>query len=268
MVASAGAGGLRGHFDRASQFDDLQHRFERAHVGVVDAQRVDAGLARSRTRRCPARFHEAFVLEPRDGLADHGTAHAELLGQHGLGGQLGAAANMPSSIFRAVVRQRCRSARGRNLWNIVITSSGSQVIIQISRKDGRVIPMALRHLIGNRTTQRGALMLPRNTRLISGSSNRSSPCPYPCQPPPPYLVCLWEEARERAGHRYAVFVEEQGVPVELEWDEMDAPSWHALAFAVDGVPVATGRPLPDGTLAAWRWRPRVAPAWARRCSTR
>ncbi|WP_186426512.1 GNAT family N-acetyltransferase [Cupriavidus metallidurans] len=63
----------------------------------------------------------------------------------------------------------------------------------------------------------------------------------------PVLVCLWEEARERArAIRYAVFVEEQGVPVELEWDEMDAPSWHALAFAVDGVPVATGRLLPDG----------------------
>ncbi len=61
------------------------------------------------------------------------------------------------------------------------------------------------------------------------------------------LVCNWEAARERArAIRYSVFVEEQGVPVELEWDDLDAPSWHALAFADDGTPVATGRLLPDG----------------------
>lgn len=61
------------------------------------------------------------------------------------------------------------------------------------------------------------------------------------------IVCSWEEARERArAIRYSVFVEEQGVPVALEWDDMDAPSWHALAFAADGTPVATGRLLPDG----------------------
>lgn len=61
------------------------------------------------------------------------------------------------------------------------------------------------------------------------------------------LVCNWDEARERArAIRYTVFVEEQGVPVELEWDDMDAPSWHALALAQDGTPLATGRLLPDG----------------------
>lgn len=60
-------------------------------------------------------------------------------------------------------------------------------------------------------------------------------------------VCTWEEARERSGAiRYSVFVEEQGVPAELEWDEMDVSSWHALAFAEDGTAVATGRLLPDG----------------------
>ena len=36
------------------------------------------------------------------------------------------------------------------------------------------------------------------------------------------------------------------MPVELEWDDMDAPSWHALALAQDGTPLATGRLLPDG----------------------
>jgi predicted GNAT family N-acyltransferase len=60
-------------------------------------------------------------------------------------------------------------------------------------------------------------------------------------------VYTWEEVRERSGAiRYSVFVEEQGVPSELEWDEMDESSWHALAFAEDGTAVATGRLLPDG----------------------
>ncbi len=57
----------------------------------------------------------------------------------------------------------------------------------------------------------------------------------------------WSEARETArAIRYAVFVEEQGVPVEMEWDEWDEPSWHALALAEDGTALATGRLLPDG----------------------
>ena len=61
------------------------------------------------------------------------------------------------------------------------------------------------------------------------------------------LVSSWEEIREHARTiRYSVFVQEQGVPAELEWDDMDAASWHALAFAEDGTPVATGRLLPDG----------------------
>nr|WP_116336920.1 GNAT family N-acetyltransferase [Cupriavidus taiwanensis] len=61
------------------------------------------------------------------------------------------------------------------------------------------------------------------------------------------LICPWSEARDRArAIRYTVFVEEQGVPVELEWDALDEPSWHALALADDGTPLATGRLLPDG----------------------
>jgi predicted GNAT family N-acyltransferase len=46
--------------------------------------------------------------------------------------------------------------------------------------------------------------------------------------------------------RYAVFVVEQGVPVELEWDDMDAVSWHAVAYDAEGNPIGTGRLLPDG----------------------
>ena len=45
--------------------------------------------------------------------------------------------------------------------------------------------------------------------------------------------------------RQAVFVVEQKVPPELEWDGNDAQCMHVLA-EVDGVPVGTGRLLPDG----------------------
>ena len=70
----------------------------------------------------------------------------------------------------------------------------------------------------------------------------------------------WDEARGHAAPiRFAVFVEEQGVPLEIELDEMDQKSFHALAFH-EGKPVGTGRLLPDGhigrmaVLKAWRGR--------------
>jgi predicted GNAT family N-acyltransferase len=72
-------------------------------------------------------------------------------------------------------------------------------------------------------------------------------------------LLTWEQARAQAsGIRFEVFVREQGVPREIELDEHDAVSLHALAFAADGSPVATGRLLPDGhigrmaVLASWR----------------
>ena len=56
----------------------------------------------------------------------------------------------------------------------------------------------------------------------------------------------WDEARAQAEPiRMVVFVEEQGVPAELEMDERDAGCVHAVAFA-DGRAVGTGRLLPDG----------------------
>lgn len=68
----------------------------------------------------------------------------------------------------------------------------------------------------------------------------------------------WAElAAEAAPIRFEVFVEEQRVPAEMELDEFDALSCHALALA-DGRPVGTGRLLPDGhigrmaVLEGWR----------------
>jgi len=56
----------------------------------------------------------------------------------------------------------------------------------------------------------------------------------------------WEEARVHASPvRFTVFVEEQGVPRDIELDEYDPVSVHAVVFE-DEIPIATGRLLPDG----------------------
>ena len=59
----------------------------------------------------------------------------------------------------------------------------------------------------------------------------------------------WGSLREDAQKvRVEVFVIEQNVPVELEWDEGDEVSTHAVAYDEQGQPVATGRLLPDGPI--------------------
>ena len=58
--------------------------------------------------------------------------------------------------------------------------------------------------------------------------------------------------------RETVFVEEQQVPLELEWDEPDPRCVHVLARALDGTPIGTGRLTPEhkiGRMAVLReWR--------------
>lgn len=43
-----------------------------------------------------------------------------------------------------------------------------------------------------------------------------------------------------------VFINEQNIPVELEWDEMDSVSLHAVVRDEAGHAIGTGRLLPDG----------------------
>lgn len=50
---------------------------------------------------------------------------------------------------------------------------------------------------------------------------------------------------DAGGVRTEVFVREQGIPAEPEWDEDDARSLHCVAYQ-DDRPIATGRLLPDG----------------------
>ena len=70
----------------------------------------------------------------------------------------------------------------------------------------------------------------------------------------------WNELSAQASPiRFTVCVDEQKVPVELELDEFDPLSCHALALAGDEA-IGTGRLLPDGhigrmaVLAGWRGR--------------
>lgn len=48
--------------------------------------------------------------------------------------------------------------------------------------------------------------------------------------------------------RAAVFVIEQKVPEDEEWDGMDAACLHALALDAGGTPIGTGRLAPDGKI--------------------
>jgi predicted GNAT family N-acyltransferase len=54
-----------------------------------------------------------------------------------------------------------------------------------------------------------------------------------------------DEAKLRAV-RIEVFVIEQNIPEELEWDSHDVVSVHALAEDAAGTPIGCGRLLPDG----------------------
>jgi predicted GNAT family N-acyltransferase len=66
----------------------------------------------------------------------------------------------------------------------------------------------------------------------------------------------WQILRDAARSvRYTVFVEEQNIPVELEWDDLDEIAFHVVIFDGDLQAVATGRLLPDahiGRLAVLR----------------
>jgi predicted GNAT family N-acyltransferase len=57
----------------------------------------------------------------------------------------------------------------------------------------------------------------------------------------------WDRLRDDAYTvRHEVFVAEQAVPVEVELDDDDAISVHAVAYGADGAILGTGRLLPDG----------------------
>jgi len=79
--------------------------------------------------------------------------------------------------------------------------------------------------------------------------------------PPTHQLSLrradWQQDQETLRRlREAVFVNEQGVPVEIEWDGKDALAEHAIA-EVEGQPVACGRLMPDGKIGRMAVLPEV-----------
>jgi predicted GNAT family N-acyltransferase len=72
------------------------------------------------------------------------------------------------------------------------------------------------------------------------------------------LLTDWthEQARLSAIRRM-VFIDEQGVPEEMEWDADDAAALHLLAVDASGQAIGCARLLPDGHLG----RMAVLPAW-------
>jgi predicted GNAT family N-acyltransferase len=60
-------------------------------------------------------------------------------------------------------------------------------------------------------------------------------------------VAPWNEIGEGVRVvREAVFIVEQKIPAEMEWDDIDAECVQALATDETGSPVGTGRLLPSG----------------------
>ncbi|MDH3342963.1 MAG: GNAT family N-acetyltransferase [Gammaproteobacteria bacterium] len=63
-----------------------------------------------------------------------------------------------------------------------------------------------------------------------------------------FITTRWEQSQRALKEiRTTVFIEEQQVPVEQEWDEFDKQSIHFLAIH-ENRPVATARLKPDGQI--------------------
>ncbi|MDF3297085.1 GNAT family N-acetyltransferase [Streptomyces tropicalis] len=73
------------------------------------------------------------------------------------------------------------------------------------------------------------------------------------RPEPAYTVRVAEDPADREACfavRKQVFVAEQGVPEEIEYDAHDAGAVHVLAVRADGLPLGTGRLLHGEAAAA------------------
>ena len=79
----------------------------------------------------------------------------------------------------------------------------------------------------------------------------------------PFIVRAvnWTASRDKLrAVRRAVFIEEQHVPEELEWDDGDERAYHVLATSTEGDAIGTGRLKLDGQIG----RMAVARDWRRR----
>lgn len=73
------------------------------------------------------------------------------------------------------------------------------------------------------------------------------------------LVCWHDGEPLLRAIREAVFIREQGVPAELEWDEFDETCRHALALSLSGEAIGCGRIYTNGHIG----RIAIMPQWRR-----
>lgn len=118
-----------------------------------------------------------------------------------------------------------------------IGTSSIQFTGDIFRGDERLITSELLYVFADPTTQKSkpvpAVLRDMFTDFEAG------------QPMVKVQLGPWQTLGVSAQQvRTEVFVQEQRIPVEMEWDAADAASLHALAVNRLGQPVATGRLLP------------------------
>lgn len=71
----------------------------------------------------------------------------------------------------------------------------------------------------------------------------------------------WADSRHELSEiRRRVFIEEQSVPEDMEWDGLDGSAVHILGRNEQGLPIACARLLPGGRIG----RMAVLPAWRNR----
>lgn len=115
----------------------------------------------------------------------------------------------------------------------------SSMLLQcaVFRGDALLVSGELVYVFANPATQTSQ-PIPQAFRDVVGAFEAGEPMVA-------VLVGDWATLGAEAGAiRTAVFVDEQGIPADLEWDAADATAVHALARNRLGLAVATGRLLP------------------------
>ena len=117
-----------------------------------------------------------------------------------------------------------------------VGNSSIQFRLGIFRQDEHLITGELIYVYANPETQR-AMPVPQALRDALTAYEAGDTMVH-------VQVGSWDELGDQAhAIRHEVFIAEQGIPPELEWDEADKSSLHAVAYNRFGMPLATGRLL-------------------------
>lgn len=117
-----------------------------------------------------------------------------------------------------------------------IGTSSMQFLGAIFRGDQLLITCELVYVFADPATQTSKPVPPALREILQGFEAG--------EPVLQVRTGIWESlGRDAAAIRTRVFVEEQRIPAEMEWDEDDATALHAVAYNRLGQPLATGRLL-------------------------